>query len=294
MSEGMRPERPILAVSLRHLDAEIVVGGWDELHVEEVFKAVCAAVCKGEERFVDSAPRVILLETIRTAAEGEGKYIRQTGGVGNYGHVRIRLQPANVDVNFQFLNTAKPGSLPSQYIEPIRQGILGAMRGGILRGYEMVGIKATLIGGSYHETDSNDMAFQIAASMAFKEAARKAGPVLVEPIMDVEVLALADDVGAAIGDINSRRGRIESVENHVGMVEIKALVPLRELLRSSRHGRPVYPMTFASYQPVLPSAGGLEDDGAAAPVRNPVLPKSGQGAEAVPLRFEHNSTTGLN
>jgi elongation factor G len=282
MNGGDRPERPILSVSFRIRGAEIVVKTVDELYLEEVF----TAVCNGEAPLVDRGPQVILLETIREAAVGEGKYIRQAGGSGNYGHVRIRLEPAEIDAGFQFVNAMQPEALPSQYTGPIKQGVLEAARGGVLRGYEIAGVRATLIGGSYHETDSNEMAFRIAASMAFQEAARKATPVLLEPMMEVEVMVMETLVGEVMGDINSRRGRIESIEQHVGMSEIKAVVPLRETLRSSRLGRPDYPLTFLRYEPVTGFSGGLEEDGNGVGVRSPRRPSSGRTSTAAELKFD--------
>jgi elongation factor G len=286
MSEGKKPARPILAVSIRLRGAEIVVKGMDELQIEEVCTAVCTAVCNGEDPSVDCAPKVILLETLRNAAEGEGKYIRQTGGVGNYGHVGLHLDPNDVDAGFQFVNAMPAEALPRQYIDPIKQGILEAMRGGVLRGHEIVGVTATLVGGSYHDIDSNEMAFRIAASKAFAEAARKASPVLLEPMMEVEVMAPEVDMEAIVGDIHSRRGRVEGMEPHAGMMEIKAVVPLRETLRSSKNGRPDYATKFVRYEPVNGPGQGFGNDATGAGVRNPWRPNPGRDSAAAELKFD--------
>ena len=151
--------------------------------------------------------------------------------------------------------------VPKEYVKPIDMGVRGAMEGGVLAGFPMVDVKVALFDGSYHEVDSNENAFKIAGSLAFKEAAHKAKPVLLEPVMAVEVTVPEEFMGVIIGDINSRRGRIEGMEHVSGSQVIKAMVPLAELLRSSRHGRPNYSMCFAQYEPV-PSSGGSGEDNA--------------------------------
>jgi elongation factor G len=161
-------------------------------------------------------PQVAYRETIRKKAEAEGKYIRQTGGSGQYGHVKLRIEPSETGKGFEFENDIVGGSVPKEYIKPVEAGIKEAMEGGVLAGYPMVDIKATLYDGSYHEVDSNELAFKIAASMGFKEAARKASPVLLEPVMSVEVVVPMEYMGTVIGDLNSRRGRIEGIEHRAG------------------------------------------------------------------------------
>src|SRR5436305_8351263 len=190
-------------------------------------------------------------ETIRKHAEAEGKCIRQAGGSGHYGHVKLRIDPNEMGKGFEFINEITGGSVPREYIKPIEQGIKEAMEGGVLAGYEMVDIKVEIYDGSYHEVDSDEMAFKIAASMGFKEAARKASPVLLEPIMSVEVVVPEEFMGVIIGDLNSRRGRIEGIEHRAGSQVIKALLPLAEMfgyatqIRSSTQGRATYSMHFA-------------------------------------------------
>jgi elongation factor G len=198
-------------------------------------------------------PQVAYRETIRKQAEAEGKYIRQTGGSGQYGHVKLRVEPNEKGKGFEFVNEIVGGSVPREYIKPVEQGIREAMEGGVLAGYELVDIKASLYDGSYHEVDSNEMAFKIAASMGFKEAARKASPVLLEPIMSVEVVVPEEFMGVIIGDLNSRRGRIEGIDHRAGSQVIKALVPLAEMfgyatnMRSNTQGRATFSMHFAHY-----------------------------------------------
>jgi elongation factor G len=198
-------------------------------------------------------PQVAYRETIRKPSEAEGKFIRQTGGRGQYGHVKIRLEP-NPGKGYEFENEIVGGTVPKEYIKPVDQGIKEALKGGILAGYEMVDVKAILYDGSYHDVDSSEMAFKIAGSMAFKEAARKASPVLLEPVMSVEVVTPEDYAGVIMGDLSSRRGRIEGMEHRAGSQVIKAIVPLAEMfgyathMRSSTQGRAEYSMHFARYE----------------------------------------------
>jgi elongation factor G len=198
-------------------------------------------------------PQVAYRETIRKHAQAEGKYIRQTGGRGQYGHVKLRVDPNDKGKGFEFVNEIVGGSVPKEYIKPIEHGIKEALEGGVLAGYPLVDVKVTLYDGSYHEVDSDEMAFKIAASMGFKEAARKASPVLLEPIMSVEVVVPEEYMGTIIGDLNSRRGRIEGVEHRAGSQVIKALVPLAEMfgyatqMRSNTQGRATFSMHFAHY-----------------------------------------------
>jgi len=199
-------------------------------------------------------PQVAYRETIRKAAQAEGKYIRQTGGSGQYGHVRIRLEPNEPGKGYEFINDVVGGVIPKEFIKPVDQGIKEALEGGVLAGYEMVDVKATLYDGSYHDVDSNEMAFKIAGSMAFKEAARKASPVLLEPVMSVEVVVPEEYMGTIIGDLSSRRGRIEGLEHRAGSQVIKAMVPLAEMfgyatnMRSNTQGRATFSMHFSRYE----------------------------------------------
>ena len=239
---------PALRVELERFDGEIVLLGMNDLHLEMIVSRL-----KHEAGFTVSEPRVVYREAIRPQAKAEGKYIRQTGGSGNYGHAKICVEPNEAGKGYEFINEIKGGMIPKEYIKPIDQGIQDAMTRGVLAGYEMVDIKVTLYDGSYHDVDSNEMAFKIAGSMAFKEAARKAKPVLLEPVMDVEVTVPEEYMGTIIGDLNSRRGRIEGMEMVGGTQAIRAAVPLSTMfgyathMRSSTQGRANYTMQFKQY-----------------------------------------------
>ncbi len=247
-----------------------------EMHLE----AICDRISREYKIDIDvGEPEVIYLEAIRRSAEAEGKYIRQTGGSGNYGHCKLRIEPNELGSGYEFLNAAKSGSVPDKYIESIDQGVQEAAGLGILAGYPLADVKVTLCDGSYHDKDSNELAFKFAGSIAFKEAARKASPELMEPAMAVEVTVPGEHVGTIIGDINSRRGRIEGMEQVGDWKWIKAIVPLAEMLRSSAQGRASYPMYFAGYEPV-PRGGWLGDDIAGVPVNRPESPRTGSGFAA--------------
>jgi elongation factor G len=244
-------EDPTFKVHTDPDSGQTIISGMGELHLEIIIDRMM------REFSVEAnvgKPQVAYRETIRKPAEAEGKYIRQTGGRGQYGHAKIRLEPQEPGKGYEFVNDIVGGSVPKEYIKPIDQGIKEAMEGGVLAGYEMVDIKATLYDGSYHEVDSSEMAFKIAGSMAFKEAARRASPVLLEPVMSVEVVVPEDFAGAIMGDLSSRRGRIEGMEHRAGSQVIKSIVPLAEMfgyathMRSSTQGRATYSMHFARYE----------------------------------------------
>ena len=244
-------EDPTFKVRTDEESGQTIISGMGELHLEILVDRM------RREHKVEAnvgEPKVAFRETIRKTAEAEGKYIRQTGGSGNYGHCKLRIEPNTPGAGYEFINAIKAGSVPKEYIKPIDQGVQGAIELGILAGYPLVDIKVTLFDGSYHEVDSNEMAFKFAGSIAFKEAARKASPVLLEPVMAVEVTVPEDFVGTIIGDINSRRGRIEHMDRVGGSQVIKAIVPLKEMfgyvndIRSSTQGRASYSMQFARYE----------------------------------------------
>ena len=243
-------EDPTFKVATDPDSGQTIISGMGELHLEIIIDRMMREY-KVEANV--GKPQVAYRETIRKHAEAEGKYIRQTGGSGHYGHVKLRVDPNEMGKGFEFINEIKSGSVPREFFKPIEQGVKQAMEGGILAGYEMVDIKVSLYDGSYHEVDSDEMAFKIAASMGFKEAARKAAPVLLEPIMSVEVLVPEDFMGVIIGDLNSRRGRIEGIEHRAGSQVIKSLVPLAEMfgyatnMRSNTQGRATFSMHFAHY-----------------------------------------------
>ncbi len=244
-------EDPTFKVHTDPDSGQTIISGMGELHLEIIVDRMMREY-KVEANV--GKPQVAYRETIRKHAEAEGKYIRQTGGRGQYGHTKIRLEPNEPGKGYEFINEIVGGVVPKEYIKPIDQGMQEAMEGGVLAGYPMVDVKATLYDGSYHEVDSNEMAFKIAGSMAFKEAARKASPVLLEPVMSVEVVVPEEYMGTVIGDLNSRRGRIEGIEHRAGSQVIRAMVPLAEMfgyatnMRSSTQGRATYSMHFAHYE----------------------------------------------
>jgi elongation factor G len=244
-------EDPTFKVRTDEESGQTIISGMGELHLEILVDRM------RREHKVEAnvgEPKVAFRETIRKSAEAEGKYIRQTGGSGNYGHCKLRIEPNTPGAGYEFVNAIKSGAIPKEFIKPIDQGVQGAIELGILAGYPLVDIKVTLFDGSYHDVDSNEMAFKFAGSIAFKEAARKASPVLLEPVMAVEVTVPEEHMGTIIGDINSRRGRIEGMEHVGGSQLIKAIVPLKEMfgyvndIRSSTQGRASYSMQFARYE----------------------------------------------
>jgi elongation factor G len=244
-------EDPTFKVNTDPDSGQTIISGMGELHLEII---VDRMMREFNVQANVGKPQVAYRETIRKHSQAEGKYIRQTGGSGQYGHVRIRLEPNQPGKGYEFINEVVGGVIPKEFIKPVDQGIKEAMEGGVLAGYEMVDVKATLYDGSYHDVDSNEMAFKIAGSMAFKEAARKASPVLLEPVMSVEVVVPEEYMGTIIGDLSSRRGRIEGIEHRAGSQVIKAMVPLAEMfgyatnMRSNTQGRATFSMHFSRYE----------------------------------------------
>ncbi len=224
---------------------QTIIAGMGELHLEIIVDRLLREF-KVEANVGN--PQVAYKETIRKAVEQETKYARQSGGKGQYGHVKIKLEPNEPGKGYEFINAITGGVVPKEYIPAVDAGIQGAMQAGVLAGYNVVDVKVTLYDGSYHEVDSSEMAFKIAGSMAFKEAMRKANPVLTEPVMKVSVTTPDDYMGDVIGDLNSRRGQIESMEPVSGGQQINSSVPLSEMfgyatsLRSRTQGRGVYTM----------------------------------------------------
>jgi elongation factor G len=229
---------------------QTIIAGMGELHLEIIVDRLLREF-KVEANV--GAPQVAYRETIRRTAEQDTKYARQSGGKGQYGHVKIRIEPNEPGKGYEFINAVVGGAIPKEYINPIDQGIQGAMQAGVLAGYPVVDVKVTLYDGSYHEVDSSEMAFKIAASMAFKEAMRKADPVILEPIMKVAVIVPDEYMGDVIGDVNSRRGQIQGTEARSGTQQIDALVPLSNMfgyatdLRSKTQGRGQYSMEPSHY-----------------------------------------------
>ncbi|MCL2753630.1 MAG: elongation factor G, partial [Defluviitaleaceae bacterium] len=242
-----------------YTDAETgqtIIAGMGELHLEVIVERLLREF-KVEANV--GQPQVAYRESFRKAADVEGKYVKQSGGKGQYGHCKVKFEP--IDANdtensFIFENKIVGGTIPREFIAPIEAGIKEAMQSGIIGGYPVLGVKATLYDGSFHDVDSSEIAFKIAGSMAFKEAMRKGDAVLLEPIMKVDVTVAEEYMGDVIGDINSRRGRIDATETNFGAMIVHAFVPLAEMfgystrLRSMTQGRGVYSMEVHHYEQV--------------------------------------------
>ena len=229
---------------------QTIIAGMGELHLEIIVDRLLREF-KVEANV--GKPQVAYKETIRKMADVDTKYARQSGGKGQYGHVKIRIEPNESGKGYEFLNEVVGGSIPKEYIPAVDQGIQGAMQSGVLAGYTVVDVKVHLYDGSYHEVDSSEMAFKIAGSMAFKDAMRKADPVILEPIMKVVVIVPEEYMGDVIGDLNSRRGQIQGMDADNGIEEIRSFVPLSEMfgyatdLRSKTQGRGQYTMEPSHY-----------------------------------------------
>ena len=232
---------------------QTIIAGMGELHLEIIVDRLLREF-KVEANV--GKPQVAYKETVRKTVDHECKYKRQSGGSGQYGHVKIILEPNESGKGYEFINKVTGGAIPKEFIEPVNQGIQGAMRSGVLAGYPVVDVKVTLYDGSYHEVDSSEMAFKIAGSMAFKEAMKKADPVIMEPIMKVVVTAPDEYLGAVIGDLTSRRGQVQGQESDGGTQTVTAFVPLSEMfgyatdLRSKTQGRGAYVMEPSHYTEV--------------------------------------------
>jgi len=230
---------------------QTIIAGMGELHLEIIVDRMMREF-KVEANV--GKPMVAYRETIRKRVDAEGKFVRQSGGRGQYGHVKMYVEPNEAGKGYEFINDIKGGVIPKEYIKPIDQGIQEAMQSGVLAGYPCVDIKITIYDGSYHDVDSNEMAFKIAGSMGFKNGCEKASPVILEPIMAVEVVVPEDYMGDVIGNLNSRRGRIENMEDRAGVKVVTAKVPLAEMfaysttLRGMTQGRGNYTMQFSHYE----------------------------------------------
>jgi len=230
---------------------QTIIAGMGELHLEIIVDRMMREF-KVEANV--GKPMVAYRETIRKRVDAEGKFVRQSGGRGQYGHVKMYVEPNEAGKGYEFINDIKGGVIPKEYIKPIDQGIQEAMQSGVLAGYPCVDIKITIYDGSYHDVDSNEMAFKIAGSMGFKNGCEKASPVILEPIMGVEVVVPEDYMGDVIGNLNSRRGRIENMEDRAGVKVVTAKVPLAEMfaysttLRGMTQGRGNYTMQFSHYE----------------------------------------------
>lgn len=246
-------EDPSFRVSFNEDTGQTLIAGMGELHLEIITDRLLREFKVGANV---GKPQVAYKETIKGPARIEGKFVRQSGGRGQYGHVWLDLAPLERGTGFEFVNKTVGGSIPREYVPAVEKGVKEAMEGGVLAGYPLVDCKVTLFDGSYHEVDSSEMAFKIAGSMAFKEGAKKAGIALVEPIMGVEVVTPEDYMGDVIGDLNSRRGKILSMEKRAKAQVIKGTVPLSDMfgyatdLRSKTQGRATYTMQFSHYEEV--------------------------------------------
>ncbi|MCZ2075047.1 MAG: elongation factor G [Bryobacterales bacterium] len=246
-------EDPTLKVSTDPDTGQTILAGMGELHLEIIVDRLQREFGVGANV---GKPQVAYRETVRKASEAEGRFVRQSGGKGQYGHVKIRIEPLPAGAGFEFENAIVGGSIPKEYIPAAEKGIVEALEGGVLAGYPMSDLKAVLYDGSYHDVDSSEMAFKIAGSMAIKAAASAAKPVLLEPIMAVEVVVPEEYTGDVYGDLNSRRGRIEGIELRGTSQIIKSMVPLSEMfgyateLRSRTQGRGSFTMHFGRYDEV--------------------------------------------
>jgi len=281
-------EDPAINVETGPTDGETVICGMCELHLQ----IICDRIFREYQIPIDLGElKVIYLETIRRHAEGEGKYIRQVGGRGQYAHVKLRLEPRESGTGYEFVDETTESTVPRGFVEPVNLGIQEAMRAGISAGYEMVDLRAVLYDGSYHAEDSNEMAFRVAGSTAFKEAARKASPVILEPVMSIKAVTPEDFAGAIIDHLSSRRGRIEGMERHAGSQVIRATVPLAtmigyaEHLRSITQGQVTYDINFARYEEA-PSRGESGGEEAGVTANKPKRPQAGSGFAAARLEEE--------
>ncbi|EKQ67270.1 translation elongation factor 2 (EF-2/EF-G) [Leptolyngbyaceae cyanobacterium JSC-12] len=251
--QSLAEEDPTFRVHVDQETNQTVISGMGELHLDILVDRM-----KREFKVEANvgAPQVAYRETIRKPVRAEGKFVRQSGGKGQYGHVVIELEPGEPGSGFEFVSKIVGGAVPKEYIAPAEQGMKEACESGIIAGYPVIDLKATLVDGSYHEVDSSEMAFKIAGSMAIKEAVMKAAPVLLEPMMKVEVEVPDDFVGNVIGDLNSRRGQIEGQDNTNGIAKVTAKVPLANMfgyatdIRTKTQGRGVFSMEFSNYDEV--------------------------------------------
>ena len=248
--QKLAQEDPSFRVRTDEESGQTIISGMGELHLEIIVDRM-----KREFKVEANvgAPQVAYRETIRKSVEQEGKFVRQSGGRGQYGHVWLRIEPREPGEGFEFKNAIVGGVVPREYIPAVGKGVEEQMDNGVIAGYPMVDVGVTLFDGSYHEVDSNEMAFKIAGSMAFKEGAAKASPVLLEPIMKVEVVTPEEFMGDVVGDLNRRRGMVQGMDEVPLGKSIKAEVPLAEMfgyatdLRSATQGRATYTMEFGKY-----------------------------------------------
>lgn len=251
--QKLAEEDPTFRVRTDEETNQVIISGMGELHLDIIvdrMKREFSVECNV------GAPQVSYRETIKGDAQGEGKYIRQSGGRGQYGHCLLRIEKLAPGTGIEFEEEIKGGTIPKEYFNPIEKGAREAADRGVLAGYPLLDVKITLFDGSFHEVDSSEAAFKIAGSMAFQNAARKAGVELLEPMMKVEVVTPEDFMGPVVGDLNAKRGQIQQMGDRIGVKVIDAFVPLAEMfgyatsLRSLTQGRASYSMEFDHYEPV--------------------------------------------
>jgi elongation factor G len=249
--QKLAQEDPSFRVRTDEESGQTIISGMGELHLDIIVDRM-----KREFKVEANvgAPQVAYRETIRKAVEAEGKFVRQSGGRGQYGHVELRIEPlVDSEENYEFVNEIVGGAVPREFIPAVDKGIQEQMENGVLAGYPMMNVKVTLFDGSYHDVDSSEMAFKIAGSMGFREGAMNASPVLLEPMMKVEVVTPEDYMGDVMGDLNRRRGIVQGMDDNPSGKVIRAEVPLAEMfgyatdLRSATQGRATYSMEFAEY-----------------------------------------------
>jgi elongation factor G len=246
-------EDPSFVVRTDEETGQTIISGMGELHLEIIVDRLLREF-KVEANV--GKPQVAYKETISRQVKTEGKYIKQTGGRGQYGHVMLEVEPNKTGEGFEFVNKVVGGAIPKEYIKPVERGIKEAMESGVQAGYPVVDVKVTLYDGSYHDVDSSEIAFKIAGSMAFKSGMKAAGPILLEPIMGVEVVMPEETMGSVVGDLNSRRGRILGMDSRGGFQVVNSKVPLANMfgyatdLRSMTKGRASFTMQFAHYKQV--------------------------------------------
>jgi elongation factor G len=251
--QKLATEDPSFRVRTDEETGQTIISGMGELHLEIIVDRLLREFSVGASV---GKPQVAYRETVRKAVEQQGRFVRQTGGRGQYGDVWIKLEPQATGGGFEFVDAVKGGSIPREYIPAVEKGIREALDNGVLAGYPVVDVKVTLFDGSYHDVDSSEIAFKIAGSMAFKQAARKASPVLLEPIMSVEVVVPEEFMGDVIGDLSSRRGKVLGMDTRPAAQAIDARVPLAQMfgyatdVRSMTQGRATYTMQFSHYEPV--------------------------------------------
>ena len=249
--QKLTEEDPTFKVTYNEETGQTIISGMGELHLEVIVSRLISEFKVGVKV---GRPRVAYKETITVPVQVEGKFVRQSGGHGQYGRVNVELEPQERGKGFEFVNAVKGGTIPRQFIPPVEAGIKEAMETGVLAGYPVVDIKATLYDGSYHEVDSSELAFKMAGSMALREGVRKAKPVLLEPVMKLEVVTPEQFLGDIIGDLNAKRGHIGKVDSQGEMFVIHCLIPLAETfgyatsLRSLTQGRATHSLEFQSYR----------------------------------------------